>query len=319
MDILNQLQFSLSITGPICLMLVLGIVFKRIGLINENFIDIGSKLVFKVTLPTMLFLSIVVSEPDYYSASGFIAFGVVSSVIFFILCSLLVKHFFPHSADKGVIIQGSFRANTAIIGIAYVANAFGEQGIALGAIYVAATTLIYNVLAVICLTPSGAESGENVGKMMISTLTKNPLIISILLGILVYLLSIPVPDIAIEAGNYLAQMTLPLALLCTGGSLDLSSLKREAGPSWFASCNKLILAPILITAGAYWLGFRGLELGILFFMNASPVAAASYVMARSMGGNATLAANMIALTTVLSTITCTVGVLILLSLGSIQS
>lgn len=319
MDILNQLHFSLSITGPICLMLVLGIVFKRIGLINENFIDIGSKLVFKVTLPTMLFLSIVVSEPDYYSASGFIAFGVVSSVIFFIFCSLLVKRFFPHSADKGVIVQGSFRANTGIIGIAYVANAFGEQGIALGAIYVAATTLIYNVLAVICLTPSGAESGENVGKMMISTLTKNPLIISILLGILVYLLSIPVPDIAIEAGNYLAKMTLPLALLCTGGSLDLSSLKREAGPSWFASCNKLILAPILITAGAYWLGFRGLELGILFFMNASPVAAASYVMARSMGGNATLAANMIALTTVLSTITCTIGVLILLSLGLIQS
>ncbi|MEF1289653.1 AEC family transporter [Vibrio sp. M260118] len=319
MDVLNQLQFSLSITGPICLMLLLGIVFKRIGLINENFIDIGSKLVFKVTLPTMLFLSIVVSEPDYYSASGFIAFGVASSVIFFAICTLSVKRFFPQSDDKGVIIQGSFRSNTGIIGIAYVANAFGEQGIALGAIYVAATTFIYNILAVICLTPSGGESGENVGKMMISTLTKNPLIISILLGILVYVLSIPVPNIAIEAGNYLAKMTLPLALLCTGGSLDLSSLKREARPSWFASYNKLILAPILITGGAYWLGFRGLELGILFFMNASPVAAASYVMARSMGGNATLAANMIALTTVLSTITCTLGVLILLGLGLITA
>ncbi|GAK82850.1 transporter [Vibrio ponticus] len=52
-------------------------------------------------------------------------------------------------------------------------------------------------------------------------------------------------------------------------------------------------------------------------MNASPVAAASYVMARSMGGNATLAANIIASTTVLSTFTCTLGVLMLLSLGLI--
>ena len=314
MDILNQLQFSLSITGPICLMLILGIVFKRIGLINENFIDIGSKLVFKVTLPTMLFLSIVVSEHDFYAASSFIAFGVVSSVLFFIFSSIAVKGLFSQSPDQGVIVQGSFRANTGIIGIAYVANAFGEQGVALGAIYVAAITLTYNILAVICLTPKGAESGESVGKMMISTLTKNPLIISILLGLVVYLLSIPVPDIAVDAGNYLAKMTLPLALLCTGGSLNLGSLKKEPGPSWFASSNKLVIAPVLITASAYWLGFRGLELGVLFFMNAAPVAAASYVMARSMGGNSTLAANIIALTTVLSTLTCTVGVLLLLSL-----
>ena len=314
MDILNQLQFSLSITGPICLMLILGIVFKRIGLINENFIDVGSKLVFKVTLPTMLFLSIVVSEHDFYAASSFIVFGIVSSVLFFVFSSIAVKGLFSQSPDKGVIVQGSFRANTGIIGIAYVANAFGEQGVALGAIYVAAITLTYNILAVICLTPKGAESGESVGKMMISTLTKNPLIISILLGLVVYLLSIPVPDIAVGAGNYLAKMTLPLALLCTGGSLNLGSLKKESGPTWFASSNKLVIAPVLITASAYWLGFRGLELGVLFFMNAAPVAAARYVMARSMGGNSTLAANIIALSTVLSTITCTVGVLLLLGL-----
>ncbi len=71
--------------------------------------------------------------------------------------------------------------------------------------------------------------------------------------------------------------------------------------------------PIVITTGAYLVGFRGIELGILFFMNASPVAAASYVMARSMGGNSVLAANIIALTTVLSTITCTLGIVILKS------
>ncbi|EXF71538.1 aEC family malate permease [Vibrio parahaemolyticus AQ3810] len=52
-------------------------------------------------------------------------------------------------------------------------------------------------------------------------------------------------------------------------------------------------------------------------MNASPVAAASYVMARSMGGNAVLAANIIALTTVLSTVTCTFGIVVLKSYGLI--
>ncbi len=317
MDVLAQLQFSLSITGPICLMLLLGILFKRIGLINENFIEVASKLVFQVTLPAMLFLSIVVSEHDFSASSRFITYGLISSVLFFILTTLSVKTLFPRSQDQGVIIQGGFRANTAIIGIAYVSNAYGEQGVALAALYVAATTLLYNVLAVICLVPKSDDSGEKVGRMMVTTLTKNPLIIAIVLGIVVYVLNIPVPKIAIDAGNYLSKMTLPLALLCTGGSLDLSLMRRESSSSWFASAYKLILAPLLITLGGVWFGFSGIELGILFFMNAAPVAAASYVMARAMGQNSTLAANIIAITTLVSTLTCTLGIVILRSVSLI--
>ncbi len=94
-------------------------------------------------------------------------------------------------------------------------------------------------------------------------------------------------------------------------------MRKEKGPSWFASSYKLVVAPMVITLGAYLIGFRGIELGILFFMNASPVAAASYVMARSMGGNSVLAANIIALTTVLSTLTCTLGIIVLNSFALI--
>ncbi|MEH0666157.1 AEC family transporter [Vibrio scophthalmi] len=314
--IVSQLQFSLSITGPICLMLVLGVAFKRIGLINDNFIDVASKLVFQVCLPAMLFLSIVISDHDFVSAGRFIGFGAIASVAFFIFTTLSVNGAFAGSVDKGVIVQGGYRANTAIIGIAYVANAFGDQGVAQAALYVAATTFIYNVQAVICLTPRGQTSGTQAAKVMVKTLTKNPLIIAIVTGVVFYLLSIPVPKVAVDAGDYLARMTLPLALLCTGGSLNLSSMKSDQKPTWFATGYKLVLAPIAITGAGYWWGFRGVELGILFFMNASPVAAASYVMARSMGGNATLAANIIALTTVVSTFTCTLGVMILIGLDA---
>lgn len=310
-SVLHQLQFSISITGPICLMLVLGVIFKRIGIIDNNFIDVGSKLVFKVTLPAMLFISIVSSEHDFASASNFVNFGVIASISFFVFTYISVKLIFPSSADQGVLIQGGYRANTGIIGIAYVSSAYGSQGVALAALYVAVTTFIYNVQAVICLSPKGGTSVSQAAKLMVRTLTKNPLIIAIVLGMLFYMVSIPVPQIAIDAGNYLSRMTLPLALLCTGGSLDFRLMKQEKGPSWFASSYKLIVAPLVITLGAYWVGFRGIELGILFFMNASPVAAASYVMARSMGGNSVLAANIIAMTTVLSTLTCTLGIIVL--------
>lgn len=313
MSVLQQLSFSISITGPICLMLFLGIYLKRTGLINENFIDVGSKLVFQITLPIMLFLSIVTSKLDFSSSSSLILYGLIANILFFILTSLVTRKLYSSPKDQGVIIQGGFRANSGIIGLAYVINTFGHDSIAVAAIYVSSITLLYNVLAVIALSPSASASGNRAFSVILKTLTKNPLMHGILLGLVIYATAIPVPQIVVDAGQYFANMTLPLALLCTGGSLDFRSLKHEIKPAWFATIFRLILCPLLLTLGGLALGFRGLELGIIYLMSAGP-AAASYVMARAMGGNAQLAANIIALTTFMSLVTTTLGIFILSTL-----
>ncbi|MGO2162528.1 MAG: AEC family transporter [Vibrio toranzoniae] len=313
----EQFAFSASVTGPICLMLFLGVMLKRIGLINDNFIDVASKVVFQVTLPAMLFLSIVQSHHDFAASGKLVIFGLLANLTFFVFTTVSTKITFKKPQDQGVIVQGGFRANTAIIGLAYVANIYGNDGVALAALYVASLTVLYNIQAVIALTPKGQESGDKAIQVIVKTLTKNPLIISIVLGVFFYLLSIPVPKMVTDAGQYFANMTLPLALLCTGGSLDIRSLKKDKGPTWFSTGYKLVLAPLLITLAALFFGFRGLDLGLIFLMSAAPTAAASYVMARAMGGNSTLAANIIALTTVVSLITCTLGIFALTAMNLI--
>jgi len=310
-NLVQQLMFSASITGPICLMLMLGVFLKRINLINENFIDVASKIVFEVTLPTMLFLSIVSSNHDFSSSTKLIAYGVVANFLFFLLTTFVTRKTFSKPRDRGVIIQGAFRANTAIIAIAYVANAYGNTGVALAAIYVASMTLLYNIQAVFALTIKNDHKGTSTSKIIFRTLTRNPLIIAILLGILFYSASLPIPQVVTDAGRYLANMTLPLALLCTGGSLDLKALKEDNLSAWYATGFKLVLAPVLTTLGALLFGFRGMELGLVFLMSSAPTAAASYVMARAMGGNPTLAANIIGLTTIFSLFSCTLGIFLL--------
>ena len=313
----EQFAFSASVTGPICLMLFLGVVLKRIGLINDNFIDVASKIVFQITLPAMLFLSLVQSEHNFSASSTLVLFALAANFAFFLTATLSTKLLFRDSKDQGVIIQGGFRANTGIIGLAYVANIYGNQGVALAAIYVASITVLYNIQAVIALTPKGKDTGDKAIQAIAKSITKNPLIIAISLGVFCYVLSIPIPKMVTDAGQYLAKMTLPLALLCTGGSLDISSLKQEKLATWFSSSYRLIASPLLITLTALALGFEGLDLGLLFLMSAAPTAAASYVMARAMGGNATLAANIIALTTMGSLITCTLGIFALTSMDLI--
>lgn len=304
----ESLLFSFSVTGPICLLLFLGWFLKKINIINDQFIDTASKLVFKVTLPTLLFLNIINSSAETEIDIFFIAYSLIANILFFLLAVILTLFFFKESADKGVIIQGAFRANLAIIGLAYVDNLYGNSGIALAAVYVAFNVILYNILSVLVLTPKKGESTLSMLSAVITSIFKNPLIIGTLLGATVLILAIPVPDVMINAGRYFADMTLPMALLCTGGSLHFKSFNSDALSTWFASLLKIIAAPLLMTGGAYLIGFRGEELGLTFLMTAAPTAAASYVMARAMGANANLSANVIAVTTLASLITYSLGI-----------
>lgn len=308
---LESLQFSFSIISPICLLLFMGWFLRKTNTINDAFIEVASKLVFKVTLPVMLFMSIIKTDHERDIDFSLAIYSVVANTAFFLLCVLLTKYLIKQKQDHGVIIQGAFRSNTAIIGLAYVANLYGDPGIAIAAVYVACTTMLYNILAVLLLSPR--QQGINVQMLLgvFKSLIKNPLIIGIMLGLLFFMLAIPVPEMFIKTGQYFSNMTLPIALLCIGGSLNLKALRSNSINCYFSSALKIIVAPILITTGAHLLGFTGLQLGIVFFMSAAPTAAASYVMARSMGHNADLAANIIALTTIGSIVTCSLGLSLL--------
>ena len=304
----ESLQFSFSIIGPICLLLFLGWFLRKTNTINDEFIDVASKLVFKVTLPTLLFMGIVKTNRDVDIDFPLIMYSIAANFLFFALSILATKYWVKEKRDHGVIIQGAFRSNIAIIGLAYVANVYGDAGIALAAIYVAFHTMLYNILAVIILSPKQAGISPKMLLGVFKSIFKNPLIIGIMLGIIVFVLAIPVPQVMMNTGQYFADMTLPVALLCTGGSLNLQALRDNSANCRFSSALKIIVGPIFITGGAYLFGFTGLQLGLVFFMSAAPTAAASYVMARSMGHNADLAANVVAMTTIGSLITCSLGV-----------
>lgn len=308
---LDNLLFSASITGPICLMLFLGIYFRRSGLIDTHFIEVASKLVFNVTLPALLFLSIMNSNHDFLASASLVAFGVIGNIIYFIVLTLVTDKLFANGNDQGVIVQGALRGNVAIIALAYVSNAYGSDGLAIAALYVAGITLLYNVLGVISLTPQNNQSARQAIPILIKSLTKNPLIIAIISGLVFSQLQLTIPQIATDAGRYFANMTLPLALICSGGSLDWKQLSNDKSSAWFATTVKLLVSPILFTGCAMLLGFRGLELGIIFLTSSAPSAAVSFVMAKAMGANATLAANIIVLTTLLSMVSSTLGIFLL--------
>ncbi|WP_236691218.1 AEC family transporter, partial [Pseudomonas amygdali] len=286
---------TLNITAPVFAMLFLGVLLKRIGAINDGFIVAASGLVFNVTMPALLFLGIIHADLRAALQPRLLIFFSVATLLSFAFAWGWAIWRCPQE-ERGVYVQGAFRGNNGVIGLALAASMYGPYGISLGAILAALVIVFYNTLSTIVLAVYSPVIKSDPWSVFKSVLA-NPLIISVIIASPFAYFSIGLPRWLETSGSYLAQMTLPLALICIGGTLSLASLRKSGSLAISASVMKMITLPLLCTLAAWLVGFRGAELGILFLYFASPTAAASYIMARTANGNYELAAAIIVITT----------------------
>jgi hypothetical protein len=291
-------NFSLNVIGPVVLMLTAGKLLRATKQINEGFISGGSKLVFNFALPALLFISIGQADFSQSANQKLITVGILGTSIFFILALVSVHFLFACRADRGVIVQGSFRANLGVIGLAYAANTFSSEDFAQASVYMGGLILLYNILSVWVLNHYLPRQLH-----WFSTVTdtlKNPIVLSILAALLFSYFEFELPKFLYVSTEYFAQLTLPLALLCTGAAIRFRGMQGHYKALVFATVYKCILYPlVLITIGE---AFQLTETEILtvMFMAIAPTAAVSFIMVKNMGGNADLAANIVAITTVIS-------------------
>ena len=294
----STFDFAITVIGPVLVLLIMGNVLLRAKLINDEFVATGSKLVFTVALPALLFISI--SQADFSKAANpvLIITGLSGTLGYFLVLMLTSHLMVPNRQATGVVTQGGFRANMGIIGLAYCAQTYGNDGLAAASVYLGMVTILFNILSVFIL--NFYQEGKRSLTSQIKGIAKNPLIIAIVIALPFSYFDWQLPVLLTTTGEYFAQLTLPLALLCTGASLQFRSFSAD----WFnislSSLSKCVFYPAVMVGVAYAAGLRGMPLGIVLLMTIAPTAAASYVMVRTLGGDYRLAASIIAITTVLS-------------------
>lgn len=315
---LHALLFALQITLPNILLMVLGFVMQRRQAVNQNFVEVASSMVFQYCLPCLLFFSIIKSDIHVGEQLTLLTAGLVTTFTLFFAGELYAYFFVPEKRDKGVFVQGVFRSNMAIMGLATVANAYGDKGMSVGAVYMGIITIVYNILSVITLSRSDAPKGSFWHQVLSITkkIGQNPLIIALVAAFVYKFSSLPMPpQVIVKTGELLAAVALPLALICAGATLDLKAMFSTSGVSMQASIARIVVAPLTAIVIGWLFALSPIQMGVLFLMVASPVAAASYVMARSMGANDVLAANILGFTTVFSMLSIAVGMVVLRTLG----
>lgn len=306
---LDFLTFAVAVIGPVILMIAFGYALYRYGSIDDAFVQKASNLIFNFALPALLFTSISASNVNELADAKVIFVGIGGTMIFFMVLLATVPFLIKEKTDKGVVIQGAFRSNMGIIGLAYCANAYGTEGLAYGSVYMGGLTIVYNVLSVLALNLFQANSTSYI--KILKDVVTNPIILSIVGGLAVSMLNISLPAIVLNSAEYFAQLTLPLALLCTGAALRFSTMGDNYVASTFSIACKCAIYPALLVGIAVYFKITGMPLMVIYLMAICPTAAASYVMTRKIGGNHELAAQIIAISTVLSVPFTLVGYMII--------
>lgn len=309
MSILANLFAAFAVTGPILIILLLGMLLRSRQLLTEDLIKSSNKLIFQVAIPSFLFLAIS-SKPITETFNGaLIGYGIIftlaATAMTWLMAPLLARDEHP-----GVFTQNVFRSNMGIFGLALSLNAFGEAALAQAGVYLAVLTVLYNVLSVLVLS-------RGLSHHVVKTILTNPLIVGCLLGLLFSATQWEIPSVLAISLRYLADLALPMALLCIGGSLTWRSLLHLPKVVLTATVCRLLLLPIMAVLIAVVLGFRGVDLGILFFMMAAPTASVAFVMAHQMTANAASTAQVIAVSTLLAPLTIAIGLTTLTSLSLI--
>ncbi len=291
----------LSIVLPIFLVIAVGRVLRLCGLVPPAVDAAFSRLVFNVSAPALLLRSAARTSLADAAYPRLLAVLIAVTVVLALAVYAAARRLPP--ARRGVFAQGAHRSNMVFVGLPIVVNAYGEPGLAAGAVVIGAMVVVYNLLAVLLLAlPHRTRSARSPGLWVDAALRslRNPLILGCGIGMLWSATGLGMPVVVDRTLELVGRIALPLALLSVGAGLDLRELRAEMVPTLLASGLKLVVYPVGIWLGLRAIGLGGLALAVPVLLLASPTAVTSYVMAREMQGDERLAGAIVVGTTLVS-------------------
>lgn len=286
---------------PMFLLIVLGVTLRRFSILEEKVASALNNVVFTVLLPVLIFNNI--RTADIYSVlhPRFIVFSIASCFGAWGLSSLIAKLTLSDPFQKGAFIQGMTRSNFVMFGLPMFINLYGVEHAGLTSFMVGVVTLIFNFLAILTFETFRHNSVK--ASQIVRGIVTNPLIVAAIIAVPFMIFRLPLPVFLETALGNLGAAATPLALIVLGALLTPAGFKGRIVPLTIAVAGKLVILPAIVLPLAIALGFRGYELATLVAIFASPTAIVSFVMARKLGSDGDLAAEIVVFSTLISAVT----------------
>lgn len=315
---MDSLVYSLNATLPVFFVMVAGYIFRRMGILSEEFVKSADKFNFKVTLPLLLFTDLATNNIKDIFDGRYALFCAAVTTLMFFGTWIGAKIFIRDKSITGAFVQASYRSSVAILGLAFITNIYDSPGMA--PIMLIGSVPLYNIYAVLVLTFESSSSDSSLGehiKKSIINIIKNPIIIGIVLGLLVGLSGIKLPHLISKPLTSIGAIASPLTLIAIGAGFEGKKALKKIKPTIAASIIKLIVIPAVFLYTSIKFGWRNQELVALIIMLGSPTTPSCYIMAKNMNNDYVLTSCVVVATTLLSSVTLTFWIFICRYLGYI--
>jgi len=303
------MMIVIAALAPVFILIVLGAILKRSLMRLETQWHGLERLTYYVLLPLFLIQTLVkadLSTVPVGSVGGALLF---SALAVSLLC-LALRPLLARAAVDGPaftsIFQGATRWQT-YVALSVSGSLFGNPGLAIASVAMIAIVPMVNVFSVAVLAQYASPEKRSPGSIVL-TVAGNPLIWACAIGLAINVAHIPLPKLWHEVADALGRSSLAIGLLVTGAGLHLEGLFRPSLAASVAVFLKLVLMPVIAVALALRFGLTGSNLAVVTICSAVPTASSAYVLARQMGGDAPLLAQIITLQTILAAVTMPVAI-----------
>lgn len=289
---------------PALLISLIGFVLARLNVITEAGQKSLSKLTFLILIPSLLFIGILKANLAHVFYGQFLAAYFIPLFITYVIAMVIAGFVFRYKEPKqSVFALGSVYANAAIIGLPIIVFLLGKEAIVPLSIIVTFHSFFLFTLATFCAERHGfrfKQFGQALGKIFMSFI-KNPITMSLILGILVNLSGLSIPSVVLETAAYMGEATIPIAFIVLGASLNAYGLKGQIIPAVVISAIKMLLLPLLVWFAMFEIAnVNTLWAKTAVLLAATPVGIATHVFAQRYNSGEALIAPAIVISTILS-------------------
>jgi predicted permease len=288
---------------PLLLLILGGQVLRRTGVVEAGFWPSAERLTYYVLAPALLIRTIGGNPMGDLPVGGMVltAYGAVAMAALTILVVYRSRVTGMSGPTFTSVFQGGVRFNT-FIGLALADRLFGAEGVVLTALVSGFMIVAINVLCVVTLSITHGAEKPSLGGLA-RDLVRNPLILACLVGGLVARTGLGLPEWLDTALGMLSALTLPMALLCVGASLETRRFKGDMTPSLVASVVQFGLKPATAGALGLALSLPPMVTAVVVLVLATPTAPSGYILSRKMGGDHEAMASIIAFQTLVAFLT----------------
>lgn len=295
----------LIVIAPLFLIIFASAVLQKFANLGSDWQKVLNEFALKIGFPVLIFSALAGTKFSFAEEFSLIAANSVFIIASFILAFLIGKLFKLKKQTLSTLFICFAFGNVAYLGIPVLTQIFGGEIIPTASLIVAIYLFCIFTIGIGYLDYSNKEDKEKVVKDIIKSLSKNPLLIAVLFGLIVGGLNIPIHAVLEKSLDMISASVTPTVLIVIGLFIGSSKIGKisEWAPAAVFSAVTLMLLPAIFYFGIKVMGEVPHQFSSSIIQAAMPLAITPFALADKYKLNKTFIARSVVLSTIFAAIT----------------